>query len=58
MLFLGTKKYPEVGSYKIDLSIETKSGKEVVEGTYFYIIDAVIAGGDDLQEHGFIQVIH
>ncbi|MDG1147884.1 MAG: gliding motility-associated C-terminal domain-containing protein [Crocinitomicaceae bacterium] len=35
-----------------------KSGKEVVEGTYFYIIDAVIAGGDDLQEHGFIQVIH
>ena len=35
-----------------------KGGKEVTEGTYFYIIDAVIAGGDELQKHGFIQVVH
>lgn len=33
-------------------------GTLVEEGTYFYIIDAVIEGGEPLQKHGFIQVVH
>lgn len=33
------------------------NGKDVVEGTYYYIIDAVIEGGEELQKHGFIQVV-
>ncbi len=34
-----------------------KSGNFVAEGTYFYLIDAKIEGGDELQKHGFIQVV-
>ncbi|MCH2224642.1 MAG: gliding motility-associated C-terminal domain-containing protein [Crocinitomicaceae bacterium] len=37
---------------------KTMSGATVEEGTYFYIIDARIEGGDLLQKHGFIQVVH
>lgn len=33
-------------------------GALVSEGTYFYIIDATIEGGDALQKHGFIEVVH
>lgn len=35
-----------------------QSGNVVAEGTYYYIINAVLEGGDDLQKHGFIQVVH
>lgn len=35
----------------------TSNGKPVSEGTYFYIIDATIEGGDPLQKHGFIEVV-
>ena len=34
------------------------SNKLVPEGTYFYAIDAVLEGGEELQKHGFIQVVH
>ena len=34
-----------------------RSGNFVGEGTYFYLIDAKIEGGEELQKHGFIQVI-
>ena len=34
-----------------------KGGLFVEEGTYFYIIDAVIEGGEELQKHGFIEVV-
>ncbi|NRA11634.1 MAG: gliding motility-associated C-terminal domain-containing protein, partial [Crocinitomicaceae bacterium] len=34
------------------------NGNLVNEGTYYYIIDAVLEGGDELQKHGFIQVVH
>jgi gliding motility-associated-like protein len=36
----------------------TSNGNKVAEGTYFYKIDAVMENGDELQKHGFIQVIH
>lgn len=36
----------------------TNNGTPVTEGTYFYIIDAVLEGGEELQKHGFIEVIH
>ncbi len=36
----------------------TSHGQRVSEGTYFYIIDAVLEGGEELQKHGFIEVIH
>jgi gliding motility-associated-like protein len=36
----------------------TKSGNIVAEGSYYYIIDAVLEGGEELQKHGFIQVVH
>lgn len=36
----------------------TSNGTKVAEGTYYYIIDAVIEGGEELQKHGFIQVVH
>lgn len=32
-------------------------GEFVSEGTYFYIIDATIEGGESLQKHGFIEVV-
>ncbi len=35
----------------------TKDGQPVSEGTYFYIIDATIEGGEQLQKHGFIEVL-
>ncbi len=35
----------------------TSNGKPVSEGTYFYIIDATIEGGEQLQKHGFIEVV-
>lgn len=35
----------------------TSNGTPVSEGTYFYIIDATIEGGEKLQKHGFIEVI-
>jgi len=34
-----------------------QGGLFVEEGTYFYIIDAIIEGGEELQKHGFIQVV-
>lgn len=34
------------------------AGKVVNEGTYFYTIDAVLESGDEIQKHGFIQVVH
>ena len=34
-----------------------RSGNVVGEGTYFYIIQAKIEGGEELNKHGFIQVI-
>ena len=34
------------------------SGNVVSEGTYFYVINAVLESGEDLDKHGFIQVIH
>lgn len=37
---------PEVGSYKIDLSIETKSGKEVVSEEFNYLAIDFIAKAD------------
>lgn len=35
----------------------TSNGQPVSEGTYFYIIDATIEGGEQLQKHGFIEVL-
>lgn len=35
-----------------------KHGNSVSEGTYFYIIDAVLEGGEELHKHGFIEVVH
>lgn len=35
-----------------------KNGNTVSEGTYFYILDAVLEGGQVLQKHGFIEVVH
>lgn len=35
----------------------TSNGQPVSEGTYFYIIDATIEGGEELQKHGFIEVL-
>lgn len=34
-----------------------KGGLFVEEGTYFYIIDAMVEGGEELQKHGFIEVV-
>ncbi len=34
-----------------------KGGEKVEDGTYFYVIDAVIEGGEQVQKHGFIQVV-
>lgn len=34
-----------------------QGGPLVNEGTYFYIIDATIEGGEELQKQGFIQVV-
>ena len=36
----------------------TFNGKKVDEGTYFYTIKAVSEAGEELNKHGFIQVIH
>lgn len=36
----------------------TFKGEPVEEGTYFYLIQATIEGGDELNKHGFIQVVH
>ncbi len=35
-----------------------RSGHLVPEGVYFYTIKAKIYGGDKLEKHGFIQVVH
>lgn len=35
-----------------------KNGNIVSEGTYYYIINAVLEGGDPLTKQGFIQVVH
>lgn len=37
---------------------KTMKGTPVEAGTYFYKINAVIEGGEELQKHGFIQVVH
>ncbi len=34
-----------------------KKGDKVEDGVYFYTIDAAIDTGDDIQKHGFIQVV-
>ncbi|MCH2230857.1 MAG: gliding motility-associated C-terminal domain-containing protein [Crocinitomicaceae bacterium] len=34
-----------------------KGGLFVEAGTYFYIIDATIEGGEELQKHGFLEVL-
>ncbi len=34
-----------------------RKGDFVGEGTYFYLIDAKTEGGEELQKHGFIQVV-
>jgi hypothetical protein len=34
-----------------------KNGDKVADGVYFYTIDAAIDSGDELQKHGFIQVV-
>lgn len=34
-----------------------KGGLFVEEGTYFYIIDATVEGGEELQKHGFVEVV-
>ena len=34
------------------------NGSLVKEGTYFYIINAVLEGGEELTKHGFIQVVY
>jgi gliding motility-associated-like protein len=36
----------------------TFNGNKVDEGTYFYTIKAVTEAGEELNKHGFIQVIH
>lgn len=36
----------------------TFNGKKVDEGTYFYTIKAVTESGEELNKHGYIQVIH
>lgn len=35
-----------------------RSGNVVTEGVYFYVIKAKIFGGEELEKHGFIQVVH
>lgn len=35
----------------------TMGGKLVEEGTYFYKINATLEGGEEVQKHGFIQVV-
>jgi subtilisin-like proprotein convertase family protein len=35
---------------------KTSSGELVEEGTYFYRIDAVFEGGEEIQKHGFVVV--
>jgi gliding motility-associated-like protein len=35
-----------------------RSGNMVSEGTYFYKINAVLASGEEVNKHGFIQVVH
>jgi hypothetical protein len=35
---------------------KTAGGELVEEGTYFYRIDAVLDGGQELQKHGFVVV--
>ena len=35
-----------------------KSGNIVSEGTYFYVINAVLEGGEEINKQGFIQVFH
>jgi hypothetical protein len=34
------------------------SGDVVDEGTYFYRINVTLMGGEEVQKHGFIQVLH
>jgi subtilisin-like proprotein convertase family protein len=36
----------------------SSSGDKVEEGTYFYRIDAVFEGGEEIQKHGFVVVKH
>lgn len=36
----------------------TSNGQKVSEGTYYYIITAITEGGEEINKHGFIQVIH
>jgi gliding motility-associated-like protein len=36
----------------------TSNGTKVAEGTYYYVINATIEGGEELNKHGFIQVVH
>ena len=36
----------------------TSNGTKVTEGTYFYKINAVMENGEELNKHGFIQVVH
>ena len=36
----------------------TQNGSLVEEGTYFYIINAVLDNGEPLQKQGFVQVVH
>jgi len=36
----------------------TKNGTLVEEGTYFYMIKAVLDNGEPLDKHGFVQVVH
>ena len=35
-----------------------QNGNLVTEGTYFYLIDAIMEGGKPIQLHGFVVVEH
>lgn len=37
---------------------QTMNGTLVEEGTYYYVIKAIVEGGQELVKHGFIQVVH
>lgn len=36
----------------------TSNGTKVSEGTYYYNLNAITEGGEEINKHGFIQVIH
>ncbi|MFN5912010.1 MAG: gliding motility-associated C-terminal domain-containing protein [Bacteroidota bacterium] len=37
---------------------KTQDGKDVEEGTYFYIIRATFGSGEEVTKHGFVQVVY